>query len=379
MTEQKKITLLEAVNLALHRAMVEDDNVVMLGEDIGVNGGVFRATQGLRERFGFKRVLDTPLAEAMIAGVSVGMAAQGLKPVMEIQFMGFIYPALDQLVSHASRLRNRTRGRLSCPMVLRTPMGAGIRAPEHHSESTEAMFAHIPGLRVVIPSSPARAYGLLLAAIDDPDPVIFLEPTRLYRMNPQALHDDGKRLPLDSCFTLREGSDLTLMFKSARDFGLNINYFTLNANNPGTPAQLGPWGEGKVGVIWNWVHNAPTPELEKIYVDYKKKTGDDFVFAAHWNSMHMLRDAMRKAQSTDAKKVALALEGMTYKSPMGEVRMRKTDHQLEAPLYLGIWAKQGSKGVKYDAEKTGYGFRSEVAWDNYISAQPTSCQMKRPS
>jgi pyruvate dehydrogenase E1 component beta subunit len=139
------------------------------------------------------------------------MAAQGLKPVMEIQFMGFIYPALDQLVSHASRLRNRTRGRLSCPMVLRTPMGAGIRAPEHHSESTEALFAHIPGLRVVIPSSPARAYGLLLAAIDDHDPVIFLEPTRLYRMNPQELHDDGKRLPLDGCFTLREGSDLSLI------------------------------------------------------------------------------------------------------------------------------------------------------------------------
>ena len=160
---------------------------------------------------------------------------------------------------------------------------------------------------------------------------------------------------------------------------MNINYFTLNANNPGTPAQIGPWGEGKVGVIWNWVHNAPTPELEKIYVDYKKKTGDDFVFAAHWNSVHMLREAMRKAQSTDAKKVACALENMTYKSPMGEVRMRKTDHQLEAPLYLGIWAKQGSKGVKYDAEKTGYGFRSEVAWDNYISARPTSCQMKRPS
>ena len=206
-----KVSLLEAVNMALHRAMYEDENVVALGEDIGVNGGVFRATAGLREAFGIKRVIDTPLAETMIAGLAVGMAAQGLKPVMEIQFMGFIYPALDQLVSHASRLRNRTRGRLSCPMVLRTPMGAGIRAPEHHSESTEAMFAHIPGLRVVIPSSPARAYGLLLAAIDDPDPVIFLEPTRLYRMNPQELHDDGKRLPLDSCFTLREGSDLSLI------------------------------------------------------------------------------------------------------------------------------------------------------------------------
>lgn len=211
MTEQKKITLLEAVNLALHRAMVEDDNVVMLGEDIGVNGGVFRATQGLRERFGFKRVLDTPLAEAMIAGVSVGMAAQGLKPVMEIQFLGFIYAAMEHLVSHASRLRNRTRGRLSCSLVVRSPMGAGIRAPEHHSESTEALFAHIPGLRVLVPSSPARAYGLLLAAIDDPDPVIFLEPTRLYRMNPQVVVDDGRRLPLDSCFTLREGQDITLI------------------------------------------------------------------------------------------------------------------------------------------------------------------------
>lgn len=182
----------------------------------------------------------------------------------------------------------------------------------------------------------------------------------------------------DTVITSNWGSDLTLLFKSSRDYGLNINYFTLNANNPGTPAQLGAWGEGKVGVVWNWVHNAPTPELEKIYVDYKKKYNDEFIFAAHWNSMNMLREAMRKAQSTDAKKVALALEGMSYKSPMGEVKMRKTDHQLEAPLYLGIWAKQGSKGVKYDAENTGYGFRSEVAWDSYISAQPTSCQMKRP-
>ena len=207
----QKRSLLEAVNLALHRAMAEDPNVVVLGEDVGVNGGVFRATAGLREAFGFKRVIDTPLAETMIAGLAVGMAAQGLKPVLEIQFLGFIYAAMEQLVSHASRLRNRTRGRLSCPLVLRSPMGAGIRAPEHHSESTEALFAHIPGLRVLIPSSPARAYGLLLAAIDDPDPVIFLEPTRLYRMNPQWLVDDGKRLPLDSCFTLREGRDISLI------------------------------------------------------------------------------------------------------------------------------------------------------------------------
>lgn len=208
---EAKLSMLEAINRALHRAMTEDENVVVLGEDVGVNGGVFRATAGLRESFGFKRVIDTPLAETMIAGLAVGMAAQGLKPVLEIQFLGFVYPAMDHLVSHAARMRNRTRGRLSCPLVLRSPMGAGIRAPEHHSESIEAMFAHIPGLRVLIPSSPARAYGLLLAAIDDPDPVIFLEPTRLYRMNPQPLADDGKRLPLDSCFTLREGSDLTLI------------------------------------------------------------------------------------------------------------------------------------------------------------------------
>ena len=183
----------------------------------------------------------------------------------------------------------------------------------------------------------------------------------------------------DTVITSNWGTDLTLFFKSAKDYGLNINYFTMNANNPGTPAQIGSWGEGKVGVLWNWVHNAPTPELEKIYIEYKKKYNDDFIFAAHWNTMNMLREAMRAAKSTDAKKVAFALEGMTYKSPMGEVKMRKTDHQLEAPLYLGIWAKKGTKGVKYDAENTGYGFRTEVAWDNYISSQPTSCQMKRPS
>ncbi len=206
-----EITLVRAVNMALARAMEEDDGVVVLGEDVAVNGGVFRATQGLLERFGPDRVLDTPLAETVIAGMSIGMAAEGMRPVAEFQFMGFIYPAIDQLVNHASRLRNRTRGRLSCPIVMRAPMGAGIHAPEHHSESTEAMFAHIPGVRVVIPSSPARTYGLLLAAIRDPDPVVFLEPTRLYRALREDVTDDGEALPLDVCFTLREGSDLTLV------------------------------------------------------------------------------------------------------------------------------------------------------------------------
>jgi pyruvate dehydrogenase E1 component beta subunit len=199
------------VTTALARAMAEDDAVVVLGEDVGVNGGVFRSTQGLLERFGRERVIDTPLAELAIGGVAVGMAAAGLRPVAEIQFMGFIYPTVDQMVSHASRLRYRTRGRLSCPMVLRAPFGGGIHAPEHHSESTEAMFAHMPGLRVVIPSSPQRAYGLLLSAIRDPDPVVFLEPKRIYRAVKQEVADDGEGLPLDTCFVLREGRDITLV------------------------------------------------------------------------------------------------------------------------------------------------------------------------
>lgn len=206
-----EITLVEAVNLALARAMGEDKDVFLLGEDIGVNGGVFRATNGLQGRFGRERVIDTPLAEGGIAGVAVGMAAMGLKPVAEIQFSGFIYPAIDQIINHASRMRNRTRGRLTCPMVLRSPCGAGIHAPEHHSESPEAMFAHMPGLRVVAPSSPARAYGLLLASVRDPDPVIFLEPTRLYRLFREEVEDNGAELPLDACFVLREGADATVV------------------------------------------------------------------------------------------------------------------------------------------------------------------------
>ena len=206
-----EINLVQAVNLALARAMDEDTNVLLLGEDVAAEGGVFRATDGLLARFGGDRVFDTPLAENAIAGLSVGLAAQGFRPVAEIQFTGFIYPAIDQLVNHASRLRTRTRGRLTCPMVMRSPAGGGIRAIEHHSESPEAMFAHIPGLRVVIPSSPARAYGLLLAAIRDPDPVVFLEPTRLYRAAREEVDDDGAALPLDRCFVLREGSDITFV------------------------------------------------------------------------------------------------------------------------------------------------------------------------
>lgn len=205
------VTLIEAVNMALAWEMAHDETVVVLGEDVATNGGVFRATVGLRERFGYKRVMDTPLAENLIAGTAVGMAAQGLKPVAEFQFMGFIYAGMDQMICHAARMRNRTRGRLHCPAVFRAPFGGGIHAPEHHSESTEALFAHIPGLRVVIPSSPQRAYGLLLAAIRNPDPVVFLEPKRIYRAVTQAVEDNGEALPLDTCFTLREGEDVTLI------------------------------------------------------------------------------------------------------------------------------------------------------------------------
>jgi pyruvate dehydrogenase E1 component beta subunit len=203
--------MVEAIALAHGWEMQHDAAVVVLGQDVGLNGGVFRATAGLQERFGKDRVQDTPLAEATIAGMAVGMAAQGLKPVAEIQFMGFLYPALDQIVNHMSRMRNRTRGRLTCPVVVRMPHGGGIRAPEHHSESTETMLCHIPGIRVVCPSSPSRAYGLLLAAIRDPDPVMFLEPVRLYRALRQEVADDGRAMPLDACFTLREGTDLTLV------------------------------------------------------------------------------------------------------------------------------------------------------------------------
>lgn len=206
-----EMTLVEAITLALAYEMEKDPDVIVMGEDVGKDGGVFRATLGLLDKFGPERVLDTPLAESMIGGMAVGMATRGLKPVAEFQFMGFIYPAFDQIINHASRMRNRTRGRLTCPLVFRAPFGAGIHAPEHHSESTEALFAQIPGLRVVIPSSPSRAYGLLLASIRDPDPVIFLEPSRLYRFAKQEVKDDGKALPLDVCFTLRSGDDVTLV------------------------------------------------------------------------------------------------------------------------------------------------------------------------
>ena len=205
------INLLEAINKALDYALEQDNNVILLGQDIGKNGGVFRATENLHSKYGGERVIDMPLAENLIAGVAVGMASQGLIPIAEIQFLGFIYPALDQIINHAARMKTRTKGAITCNSVFRAPLGAGINAPEHHFESIEAIFAHIPSLQVVIPSSPAKAYGLLLGSIMCEDPVIFLEPTKLYRSQTENFIPNGKALQLGKCFLAKEGSDITIV------------------------------------------------------------------------------------------------------------------------------------------------------------------------
>ncbi len=206
-----KRTMVEALNLALHQEMKLDDSVVVLGEDVGVAGGVFRVTDGLHETFGEARVLDTPLAESAIVGTAVGMAVYGLKPICEMQFSGFAYYAFQQLEGHAARLRWRTRGAVHVPMVMRAPYAAGIRALEHHAESREAYYAHTPGLKVVIPSTPRNARALLVSAIRDPDPVVFLEPKSVYRAFREDVPDDEETLPIGQAQVVREGSDLTLI------------------------------------------------------------------------------------------------------------------------------------------------------------------------
>lgn len=205
-----KLTLVEAVRDGLHEEMNRDDTVLILGEDVGQNGGVFRATEGLSEEFGQNRVIDTPLAESGIVGTSIGMAAYGMRPVPEIQFSGFMYPAFDQIVSHAARLRTRSRGRFSCPLVVRAPYGGGIKAPEHHSESKEAFYAHEPGLKVVVPSTPSDTKGLLAAAIRDPDPVIFLEPKLIYREFREAVPDEPYTVELGEAAVRKEGTDISV-------------------------------------------------------------------------------------------------------------------------------------------------------------------------
>jgi pyruvate/2-oxoglutarate/acetoin dehydrogenase E1 component len=203
-------TLAQALNQALDTALAELDEVIVMGEDVGRTGGVFRITDGLRERHGPDRVFDTPLAESGIVGVGLGLAIAGMRPVMELQFMGFSYPAFDQVVSHVSRIRHRSRHRFTAPLVIRIPYGGGIGAAEHHSESTEALYAHTPGLKVVVPSRPSDAAGMLRAAIEDPDPVIFLEPIRLYRSVKEEMLDKPE-CPLGTASVERAGGDVTLI------------------------------------------------------------------------------------------------------------------------------------------------------------------------
>ena len=203
--------IIEAVNLALKEEMKRDDRVIVLGEDVGVNGGVFRATVGLLEEFGDNRVIDTPLSENGIVASALGMAVNGLRPVAEIQFMGFVYYILNHIICHAARLRNRTRGRITAPLVIRAPYGAGIRAPEHHSESTEALFTQIPGIKVVVPSTPKDTKGLLTSAIRDPDTVIFLEPKRIYRAIKEDIPEEEYTIPLGKARMVKEGKDITVI------------------------------------------------------------------------------------------------------------------------------------------------------------------------
>jgi pyruvate dehydrogenase E1 component beta subunit len=206
-----KLTMVEALNLALTQEMARDENVCLMGEDIGVNGGVFRTTKGLQKKHGETRVMDTPLAECGIVGTAVGMAIYGLRPVVEIQFSGFTMQAFDQIEQNMARLRNRTRGKYTVPMVLRTPYGGGIRAVEHHSESREAYWAHTPGLKVVIPSGPRNARALLAASIRDDDPIVFYEPKAVYRAFREEVPEDSEIMEIGKAEVVRKGSDLTLI------------------------------------------------------------------------------------------------------------------------------------------------------------------------
>jgi pyruvate dehydrogenase E1 component beta subunit len=207
----EEMNLVEAVRDAMDTALDSDDDVMLMGEDIGVDGGVFRATDGLIDEYGDERVIDTPLSESGIVGSAIGLAVRGFRPVAEIQFSGFMYPAFDQLISHASRIRNRSRGAYNCPLVVRAPYGGGIEAPEHHSESMEAIYGHTPGLKIAIPSTPSDAKGLLMSAIQDPDPVIFLEPKKIYRAFKEDVPEGDHTVPLGAANVVEDGEDITVI------------------------------------------------------------------------------------------------------------------------------------------------------------------------
>jgi len=206
-----KLNMVEAINLALREELERDSRVVILGEDVGKEGGVFRVTDGLQQKFGGDRVVDTPLAELGIVAVAFGMAVYGIRPIAEIQFEGFLYPCLDQINNHLGRIRNRSRGRFTCPLVIRVPYGGGIHAPEHHSDSPEAILAHIPGIKVVIPATPYEAKGLLLSSVRDPDPVVFMEPKRIYRAIREEVPEGDYAIPLGKAKLVQEGKDVTVV------------------------------------------------------------------------------------------------------------------------------------------------------------------------
>ena len=240
----KIMNMVNAINQAIDLKLEEDPDIVVFGEDVGVEGGVFRVTENLQKKHGARRVFDTPLAESAIVGSAVGMAVAGLKPVIERQFSGFVYPAMNQIISHVARIRNRSRGRYGAPMVIRMPYGGGINALEHHSESMEALFAHTPGLKVVIPSTPGDAKGLLISAIESEDPIIFMEPKRLYRAIKQEVSEDKYSIPIGQAKVLSHGSDLTVVaygalirevqraMVKAKDMGISVELIDLRTIYP---------------------------------------------------------------------------------------------------------------------------------------------------
>ncbi|MBY0310467.1 MAG: alpha-ketoacid dehydrogenase subunit beta [Phycisphaerales bacterium] len=215
---EKGLTLVDAINEGLAQEMERDARVVCLGEDVGLNGGVFRVTEGLQKRFGSDRVVDTPLSESGIMGAAIGLAMGGMRPIPEIQFEGFMGPAHDQLVNHAARFRNRTRGEITVPLTVRVPWGGGIHAPEFHSDSPEAIYIHNPGMKVVCPATPADAKGLLISAIRDPDPVLFFEPKRVYRSYREQVPEEEYTIPLGKAKVVQEGTDLTIITWGAQLF-----------------------------------------------------------------------------------------------------------------------------------------------------------------
>ncbi|HBX21762.1 MAG TPA: alpha-ketoacid dehydrogenase subunit beta, partial [Porphyromonadaceae bacterium] len=238
------MTMVKAINDALDIKLSEDNRVVVYGEDVGVEGGVFRVTEGLQRKHGADRVFDSPLAESGIVGAALGMAVSGLRPVVELQFEGFTFPAFNQIVTGISRMQNRSRAKFKMPVVIRFPYGGGVNALEHHSDSPEALFAHIPGLRVVIPSTPHDAKGLLIAAIESNDPVVFMEPKRIYRAIKQEVSDEKFSLPLDKARVVQEGTDITVVafgamirecqkaIKMAQEAGISVELIDLRSIYP---------------------------------------------------------------------------------------------------------------------------------------------------